>query len=186
MTNFLTKESDYVQRLTKLPVLISLSLALTALSGCSSNPASDVNSSTSESPNAAYQLEPCPKKSNCVSSQETIAKYLIPAFDLNPFSIGGEDLQRAVTQILSEDMELEVTDTSSLHVKAIATSLVFRFKDDIEILIDASEQKLHFRSASRTGYYDFGVNRERSERFYNLLEKALKKQPSAKQENTIQ
>lgn len=181
MINFLTKESDYVQRLTKLPVLISLSVALTALSGCSSNPASDVNSSTSDSPNAAYQFEPCPKKSNCVSSQETIAKYLIPAFDLSPFSIESDDLQRAVTHILSEQMELEVTDTSSSHIKAIATSLVFRFKDDIEVLIDVSEQKLHFRSASRTGYYDFGVNRERSERFYILLENALK-QPSTIQE----
>jgi len=186
LTNFLTKESDYVQRLSKLPVLISLSVALASISGCASNPASEAISSTSNTQGAAYQFDPCPRKSNCVSSQETIAKYLIPAFDLSPYplrdnALSGSDLTKTTTQILSEQMALEVTYTSPTQVKAIASSLIFGFKDDIEILIDSSGGKLHFRSASRTGYYDFGVNRERSERFYKLLERALK-QPSAKQE----
>jgi uncharacterized protein (DUF1499 family) len=33
--------------------------------------------------------------------------------------------------------------------------------DDVEFLADDEERRIHFRSASRTGYYDFGVNRKR-------------------------
>ena len=35
------------------------------------------------------------------------------------------------------------------------------FIDDVEIIVDDSEKKIHFRSASRLGFSDFGVNRRR-------------------------
>lgn len=43
------------------------------------------------------------------------------------------------------------------------TSLVFRFVDDVEFLFDDATKTIHFRSASRVGYGDFGVNRRRME-----------------------
>ncbi len=49
------------------------------------------------------------------------------------------------------------------------TSLVFRYVDDVEFLIDPNNSKIDFRSASRVGYSDLGANRRRmktiSERF---------------------
>ena len=42
------------------------------------------------------------------------------------------------------------------------TSAVFGFVDDVEFQFDPSGF-IQIRSASRTGYYDFGVNRERVE-----------------------
>jgi uncharacterized protein (DUF1499 family) len=35
------------------------------------------------------------------------------------------------------------------------------FVDDVEFLLDADNQRIHVRSASRRGYSDFGTNRER-------------------------
>ena len=37
--------------------------------------------------------------------------------------------------------------------------------DDVEVLVDADAQVVRFRSASRLGRKDFGVNRARMERF---------------------
>ena len=52
-------------------------------------------------------------------------------------------------------------DDRYIHVKF--TSRVFRFVDDVEFCFDAEPKKIHVRSASRMGYFDFGVNRRRVE-----------------------
>jgi uncharacterized protein (DUF1499 family) len=41
--------------------------------------------------------------------------------------------------------------------------------DDVEILFDDASKTIHFRSAARSGYYDFGVNRRRMEKVRGLL-----------------
>jgi uncharacterized protein (DUF1499 family) len=41
--------------------------------------------------------------------------------------------------------------------------LIFRFVDDVEFWIDAKNQVIHFRSASRVGHSDLGANRARME-----------------------
>ena len=42
-------------------------------------------------------------------------------------------------------------------------SAFFGFVDDVEFLIDPEDHIIHFRSASRAGYSDLGVNRRRME-----------------------
>lgn len=49
------------------------------------------------------------------------------------------------------------------------TSLLLRFVDDVEFLFDEGTKTIHFRSASRTGYSDFGVNRRRMEEIRILV-----------------
>ena len=48
-----------------------------------------------------------------------------------------------------------------LHVEC--RSFWFRFVDDVEFLIDPEQKLIQFRSASRVGYSDLGVNRRRME-----------------------
>jgi len=57
-------------------------------------------------------------------------------------------------------------DESYLHYEF--TSLLLRFVDDVEFLFDDEAKTVHFRSASRTGYGDFGVNRKRMEEIRSL------------------
>ena len=49
------------------------------------------------------------------------------------------------------------------------TSLLLRFVDDVEFVLDDETKTIHFRSASRTGYGDFGVNRQRMEEIRRLV-----------------
>ena len=56
------------------------------------------------------------------------------------------------------------------YMHAEARSLLFRFVDDVEFLLDADNRLIHVRSASRTGYSDLGVNRRRVERIRTAFE----------------
>lgn len=62
-------------------------------------------------------------------------------------------------------------DESYLHYEF--TSLLLRFVDDVEFLFEETTKTLHFRSASRTGYSDLGVNRKRMEQVRALVEGKL-------------
>ena len=53
--------------------------------------------------------------------------------------------------------------SEELYLHAEFTSTFFRFVDDVEFLLDDGKKLIHVRSASRVGYYDFGVNRSRVE-----------------------
>ncbi len=58
-------------------------------------------------------------------------------------------------------------DDFYLHYEV--TSLLFRFVDDVEFLFDDPTRTIRFRSASRTGYGDLGVNRRRMEQIRRLI-----------------
>jgi uncharacterized protein (DUF1499 family) len=48
--------------------------------------------------------------------------------------------------------------------------MVFRFVDDFMLHLTPSDGIIHIRSASRTGYSDFGVNRRRVESIKKKLQ----------------
>ncbi|MBL6988076.1 MAG: DUF1499 domain-containing protein [Methylobacter sp.] len=109
---------------------------------------------------AEKQLPPCPNSPNCVSSQATDADHFI-----TPFKIIGnvEQAWTALKTALLSQSRTEITSETGNTLHAQATSLVFRFVDDIDAVLDADAGIIHIRSASRTGYGDFGVNRKRVE-----------------------
>jgi uncharacterized protein (DUF1499 family) len=51
------------------------------------------------------------------------------------------------------------------YVRAEARSRMLRFVDDVEVVVDGPARVVRFRSASRVGRSDLGVNRRRMERF---------------------
>jgi uncharacterized protein (DUF1499 family) len=62
-------------------------------------------------------------------------------------------------------------DETYLHYEF--TSLLLRFVDDVEFLFDDETKTIHFRSASRSGYGDLGVNRRRMEDIRSRIEGKL-------------
>ena len=50
------------------------------------------------------------------------------------------------------------------------TTRCLRFIDDVEFYFPESEALIHLRSASRTGYWDLGVNRKRVEEIRSRFE----------------
>ena len=106
------------------------------------------------------KLTPCPDSPNCVSSQENESKQRI-----EPLIYKGtqkEAKERLLSVVKGIERSKIVTDDNS-YVHVEFTSALFRFVDDGEFLFDDKEKKIQMRSAARSGYYDFGVNRRRME-----------------------
>ena len=70
-------------------------------------------------------------------------------------------------QILESEKRTKILVAKESYIRAEFTSALFRFVDDVEFYLSegqAGETVIHFRSASRVGSSDFGVNRKRIER----------------------
>jgi uncharacterized protein (DUF1499 family) len=67
-------------------------------------------------------------------------------------------------QVLLNEPRTSIVKEEGDYLHAEARSFLFRFVDDVEFLLDADQQVIHVRSASRIGYSDLGVNRRRIER----------------------
>jgi uncharacterized protein (DUF1499 family) len=117
-----------------------------------------------------HTLAPCPASPNCVSSQATDAQHFT-----EPLRYTGEATLawNRLKSALGTESRLTIVEDTGSYLHAEARSLVFRFVDDIEFVLDSEAEVIQVRSASRTGYSDFGVNRRRVER----IRKVFSEQP---------
>ncbi|MDF0673811.1 MAG: DUF1499 domain-containing protein [Nitrospira sp.] len=111
-------------------------------------------------------LSPCPSSPNCVSTHATDESHAIAPFQYTKSRAEAKEALKAVLTTLPRT-KLVDEDESYLHYEF--TSLLLRFVDDVEFLFDETTKTIHFRSASRTGYSDFGVNRKRMEQVRVLV-----------------
>jgi uncharacterized protein (DUF1499 family) len=107
------------------------------------------------------RLSPCPDMPNCVCSQfPSDQSHTVP-----PLSFVGtpqsakEKLKKQVSGMTRATLVVE----KEFYLRFEFVSLIWRFVDDVEFLIDKDSQKIHIRSASRVGYSDLGANRSRVE-----------------------
>ena len=115
-------------------------------------------------------LAPCPSSPNCVSTQAQDKDHAIAPFRYRKSRVEAKEALKEVVRSLPRTKLVE-EDESYLHYEF--TSLLMRFVDDVEFLFDDETKTLHFRSASRTGYGDLGVNRTRMEQVRALVEQKL-------------
>ena len=106
-------------------------------------------------------LDPCPGSPNCVSSLATDNKHFIEPLR---FEDAPQAALARLRSVLHDTDRMEIVSESGPYLHVEATSRVFRFVDDVEFLLIPEARLIHVRSASRTGYSDFGVNRRRVER----------------------
>jgi uncharacterized protein (DUF1499 family) len=105
--------------------------------------------------------KPCPDRPNCVSSQAGDAGHFIEAFTFQ--DTPAEAMQRLREAVLGEK-RMTIVEELPDYLHAEARSMFFGFVDDLEFALSADRQSIQVRSAARTGYSDFGVNRRRIER----------------------
>lgn len=119
------------------------------------------------------KLKEVPKSPNCISSQaEKDNKiHYMPALDFDG------DIKKAKENIINIVNNMNNTvliseEKDYLHF--VFTSLIFRYKDDVEFYFDSEDNVIHFRSASRVGWQDMNGNRKRMEEityeYYKLFE----------------
>jgi uncharacterized protein (DUF1499 family) len=116
------------------------------------------------------QLVPCPSSPNCVSTKAEDAGHAIAPFRYQKTRPEAKEALKAIVRSLPRTKLVE-EDKTYLHYEF--TSLLLRFVDDVEFLLDDEAKTIHFRSASRTGRSDFGVNRRRMEDIRKLIEAKL-------------
>ncbi len=78
-----------------------------------------------------------------------------------PVTGGIDDTLRLIESAIAKMPRMKIIERQHEYLRAEATSLIFRFVDDVEFLIDPGSQQVHFRSASRIGRSDLGANRKR-------------------------
>ncbi len=111
------------------------------------------------------KLAPMPEKPNAVSSQTDVADKKVEAL---PFKATAEETQQAVNHALTKLGNNEIQEQKDGYTYSIFTTPLMHYHDDVEIYLDTEAQLVHFRSQSRAGYSDMGVNRKRYEEFREL------------------
>lgn len=112
----------------------------------------------------------CPTSPNCVSTQATDEGHAIAPFRYRKSRTEAKEALKAAIATMPRTKLVE-EDGAYLHYEF--TSLLLRFVDDVEFLFDDEAKTMHFRSASRTGYGDLGVNRKRMEEIRSLVDGKL-------------
>lgn len=106
-------------------------------------------------------LPPCPDTPNCVSTESTRDGQRVPTV---PFTDApAAAMARAKAALLAEPRTTLTVEREG-HLHAECKSFLFRFVDDVDIVVDSVAHVYRFRSASRVGRSDLGVNRKRIER----------------------
>ncbi|MEJ2039349.1 MAG: DUF1499 domain-containing protein [Desulfosarcinaceae bacterium] len=148
-----------------IPKSFTVSLCLFLL-GCTSGSASNPAVQT---PAEKITLDPCPNTPNCVSSLNPTDKHYRP-----PLRYPGkkEFAYRQLIGIIESMPRALIAVKQANYIRVEFRSAFFKFVDDVEFLFSSNQPEIELRSASRVGYYDFGVNRRRMEDIRNKWEKA--------------
>lgn len=114
------------------------------------------------------RLAECPDSPNCVCSQSEN-----PAHRVEPIPFDGsvEEARDRLKEILGQMPRTTIVSESDRYLRAECRSRLFRFVDDLEFVIDDRSKPIHIRSASRAGYSDLGVNRQRVETIRKLWQR---------------
>jgi len=114
-------------------------------------------------------LPPCPSSPNCVSTlapvsdeRHTIAPY--------PYKKSRAEAKEALKAAIATLPRIKLVEEDEAYLHYEFTSKLLRFVDDVEFVFDDESKTIQFRSASRVGYGDHGVNRDRMEEIRGLVE----------------
>ena len=129
-------------------ILFSLILLLSA---CSGTKPLDIGAKNG-------QFIDCPASPNCVSTQTTSKKH-----KMAPIAYTGtqEEAKTKLLKIIAEMPRTTVTENKESYIHTEFKSKMMKYVDDVEFFFDDTQKLIHFRSASRKGYHDMGVNKKR-------------------------
>jgi uncharacterized protein (DUF1499 family) len=141
----------------KILLIIPALIAATALFMVVKNSLTPSNLGVTEG-----KLAPVPKSPNAVSSQTDDPEKRVAPF---PFKADLHTTKASIKQVLRAYGNIDIKSETEDYIHAVNTTPKMKFNDDLEFYFNEKEGVVHFRSASRTGYSDMGLNRER----YNAL-----------------
>ena len=139
---------------TLLLVLLALACAFTAYLFWQAG-----NSADQPNPDPTMtELKPCPDKPNCVSTQATQADK-----KRDPIAYTGsrDEAKTKLLRLLDDTPRTIRVSAEGNYVHYTFKTWPIPFTDDVEFLFDDAAKVIHYRSASRVGHSDLGVNSKR-------------------------
>ena len=120
-------------------------------------------------PTLIGQFPPCPDKPNCVSSKSSLSLHKIAPLT---YKGNSKHARKKLFGIINSMPRTQISMEKENFIHVEFTSKIFRFVDDVEFYFESSGT-IHFRSASRVGHSDMGVNRDRMEEIRSLFIQAF-------------
>ncbi|REG82982.1 DUF1499 domain-containing protein [Marinomonas pollencensis] len=113
-------------------------------------------------------FNPCPTTPNCVSSQADKADaehYIAPLI----YRGSRKDTQLDIESYFLDQGNAKIVNSQLGYVHIEVASAWFGYIDDVEFYLPEADSVVHVRSASRVGYSDLDVNRQRIEKLKDHL-----------------
>jgi uncharacterized protein (DUF1499 family) len=117
-----------------------------------------VNTGISPGPKSD-RISGCPDTPNCISSESRDEAHKIASLPVDSADDGVFDCLKAIVSGMNRVTVL-TADRENIRVEFRS---LLGFVDDVEFRLDRENSAIQMRSASRVGYWDFGVNRRRLE-----------------------
>jgi uncharacterized protein (DUF1499 family) len=118
------------------------------------------------------RMAPPPETPNAVSSLAPVEDRVHHAEPVR-FTTSADEAMSAVLSAVARLERAEIKERDDRYVRLVVTSRLFRFKDDVEVQVDEDTGLIHYRSASRVGKGDMGVNRKRMQGLVSDLRSLL-------------
>jgi len=104
------------------------------------------------------KLAEMPSSPNAVSSQaKTEEKKVSPLAYVENKSKS----KLKIENIINEYKSAKIVTNDENYIHVVFSTSRMKFKDDVEFYFDEENEVIHYRSASRIGYSDMGMNRAR-------------------------
>jgi uncharacterized protein (DUF1499 family) len=111
-------------------------------------------------------LSQCLPLPNCVSSESWLFYNSVTPFTL---AVPADKAWSTVKEAVLSLPRTEIVEERQDYIHAKCTSLVFRFVDNLELLINPDMGIISVRSSSVIGLFDLGVNYRRVENLRSIL-----------------
>ncbi|MEA5578748.1 DUF1499 domain-containing protein [Anabaena sp. UHCC 0451] len=112
------------------------------------------------------KLAPCPPSPNCVCSQASDSLHQIAPLS---FTSTPEQALSQLKSIIISLPRTKIIAETEFYLYAEFKTALMGFVDDVEFHLDRNSSIIHVRSASRLGYGDLGLNRQRIEKIRALF-----------------
>ncbi len=103
-------------------------------------------------------LKPCPESPNCVSTQSTQPK---KKRDPIPFTGTAEQARAKLKRVIGDMSRSKLESEEGNYLHYTFKTWPIPYTDDVEFIIDPARKVIDYRSASRVGHSDLGVNSRR-------------------------
>lgn len=113
-------------------------------------------------------LAKMPKKPNAVSSQTEEKDKKVEALEFKENLV---DSKKKVIKAIESYGNAKIIKNETNYIYVVFTTGIMKYHDDVEFYFDESKKLIQIRSASRIGYSDMGLNRER----YNKIKEVYYK-----------